>query len=543
MKFRKPTARSYLLKNGWFKKNQQSPEDHPSKHLNDTAEINALYPDLQNNMDHIKQIVGNSSDIVFRECIAGDKEEIHIAFIYTDGLADKNFVQEFLLKPIMLEIRNADLTGPPIGSIYQLLKSHSIPAGDLKDISDFEQLFGHLLSGDTIILIHGHPVAFAADSRGWAERGIEEATTQPVVRGPKEGFTETLRVNTSLIRRRIKDPNLRIETKQIGKRSKTDVAIVYLNGVVDEGILKELKSRLNRIDTDAILESGYIEEFIQDETYTPFPTVFNTERPDVAAGGILEGRIAIIVDGTPFVLLVPAIFAHFFQVSEDYFQRADFASLIRFMRYLSFFLALLTPSAYIALTTYHQEMLPTQLLISLAAQREGVPFPAVIEALLMEVTFEFLREAAVRMPKLIGPAITIVGALVIGQTAVEAGIVSSAMVIVVSVTAISNFVPPSFNMAISIRILRFVFMILASTFGMFGITIGLIIMVNHLSNLRSFGVPYLTPSSPFILRDQKDVFVRVPTWAMNRRPHFMKQKDSARENSQAPKPPQDSSNE
>ncbi|MED4797818.1 spore germination protein, partial [Priestia megaterium] len=266
--------------------------------------------------------------------------------------------------------------------------------------------------------------------------------SQTVVRGPRDSFTETLRTNTALIRRRIKSPKLWIESQQIGEFTKTDIALVYIDGIADEQVIQEVKERLSKIDIDGILESGYIEELIQDEDYTPFPTMHNTERPDSVAAGLLEGRIAILVDGTPFVLMVPALFIQFFQAAEDYYQRADISTLIRLMRYMAFFLALLTPSAYIALTTFHQEMLPFALLISIAAQREGVPFPAIIEAFIMEITFEILREAGVRLPRAVGSAISIVGALVLGEAAVQAGLVSPAMVIVVSITAISNFVSP-----------------------------------------------------------------------------------------------------
>jgi spore germination protein KA len=277
------------------------------------------------------------------------------------------------------------------------------------------------------------------------------------------------------------------------------------------------------------LESGYIEELIQDETYTPFPTVYNTERPDVIAAGLLEGRVAILIDGTPFVLLVPALFGQFNQAAEDYYQRADIGTLLRLLRYLSFFIALLGPSLYIAITTFHQEMIPTPLLISLAAQREGVPFPAFIEALVMELTFEILREAGVRLPRAVGQAVSIVGALVIGQAAVEAGIISAAMVIVVSVTAIASFVFPSYNMAISVRILRFGLMGLAASFGLFGITLGLIAIVLHLCSLRSFGIPYMSPFAPFILADQKDMLFKVPLWGMFSRPRLISQKNVIRE--------------
>lgn len=250
--------------------------------------------------------------------------------------------------------------------------------------------------------------------------------------------------------------------------------------------------------------------------------MFNSERPDVVAAGLLEGRVAILVDGTPFALLAPALFVQFFQSSEDYYQRSDFSTLIRLLRFLAFVLATPTPSFYIAITTFHQEMLPTTLLYNLASQREGVPFPAFIEALLMEVTFEILREASVRMPKTIGQSISIVGTLVVGQAAVDAGLVSAAMVIVVSITAIANFVLPAFNMGIAARIIRFGLMILAASFGLYGMFIGIIGLVLHLCSLRSFGVPYMAPLAPYQAEDQKDTLFRVPLPRMRDRPRSLK---------------------
>jgi spore germination protein KA len=288
---------------------------------------------------------------------------------------------------------------------------------------------------------------------------------------------------------------------------------MYINGLVKDDVLKKLNERLGNISIDGILESSYIEEFIQDETYTVFPTVNNTERPDVVAAALLEGRVAIFVDGTPFVLLVPGLFTQFLQSPEDYYHRSDFG-LLRLLRYLAFIISLLAPALYIGITTFHQEMIPTSLLISLAGQREGIPFPAFIEALLMEVTFELLREAGIRMPRAVGTSISIVGALVLGQASVEAGLVSPAMVIIVSITAITGFIFPSFEIGISIRILRFAFMGLAASFGFFGIIIGLIALVLHLCHLQSFGVPYMTPFAPFQAKEQRDNIVRVPWWQM-----------------------------
>ncbi|WP_338450120.1 spore germination protein [Niallia oryzisoli] len=505
----------------------------------DSQQQEKISSDLKFNLDHIKKTLGNSTDIVIREFQAGKNGEFEIAVVYTDGLTDSAGLQEFVLETLMVKIRDVEIDSNVFHSLnwMEALKKESLPVSGITDISDYQKLFLLLLSGDAIILVNGFSKGMAISFRVWADRGVNEPSSQTVVRGPKDGFTETLRKNTALIRRRIKDPNLWLETKQIGTKTQTDVSIMFLKGVANEKIVNEVRERINRINIDAILESGYIEELIQDNQYSPFPTVYNTERPDAVASAILEGRIAILVDGTPFVLIVPALFVHFFQSSEDYYQRADISSFVRLLRYFAFFLALLTPSAYIAVTTFHQEMLPTELLISLAAQREGVPFPAVVEAIMMEATFEILREAGVRMPRAVGSAISIVGALVIGQAAVEAGIVSATMVIVVALTAISSFVSPAFNMAIAARLIRFPLMILAASFGLFGIILGLIVMVLHLNSLRSFGIPYLAPNAPFILQDQADNFIRLPRWAFYRRPRLINQKKLNREDTPIPKPP------
>ncbi|MDK2933590.1 MAG: spore germination protein [Clostridiales bacterium] len=501
---------------------------------------------LQENIKIVKETLGESSDIVIREFHAGEGGKFHLGVMYTDGLADKKLVQDFILEALMLDLRKIDIDSSVLlkKNSFEILKDLVLPVGEMKEISDFDNFFTHLLSGNTVILMDGYGKGLVVNSRGWEERGVQEPSSQTVVRGPKDGFTETLRINTALIRRRIKDPNLWIETKPIGRRTKTDVAVVYIKEVANDKIVEEVHKRLDNIDIDGILESGYIEELIQDETFTPFPTMINTERPDIVAAGLLEGRIAILVDGTPFALLLPALFVHFFQASEDYYQRFDIGTLLRMLRYLSFFLTLLVPSVYVAATTFHQEMLPTPLLISLAAQREGVPFPAVVEAMMMEVTFEILREAGVRMPRAVGQAISIVGALVLGEAAVQAGIVSPVMVIVVSITAISSFVSPTFNMAIATRIIRFIFMLLAATFGLYGIAVGLLAMALHLCSLRSFGIPYMSPMAPLIAADQRDTIIRFPHWAFFKRPRLINQKDMTRQQrliKAKPKPPQDRS--
>jgi len=507
-----------------FKRTSSSPNDQNKK--SDKSE--ALNKSLQKNIQKVKETLGDSGDIVIREIRIGKEGKTRVGVFYIDGLADTKSIHSFVMESLMLDIRGTDLEEMLSRNPLPSLKESVLTVGSIQDVTDFDSFFTSLLSGDTIILVDGYNSGFAASTAGWEDRGVQEPTSQTVVRGPREGFTEDLRTNTALIRRKIKDPNLWLETQSIGRVTKTNVAIMFIKGIVNDKVVEEVRTRLDRIDIDGILESGYIEELIQDETYTPFPTVYNSERPDVIAAGLLEGRVAILVDGTPFVLLVPALFIQYFQSAEDYYQRSDFG-LLRLLRYLALFIALLGPSLYIAITTFHQELLPTPLLISLAAQREGVPFPAFVEALMMEVTFEILREAGVRMPRAVGQAVSIVGALVIGQAAVEAGIVSAAMVIVVSITAIANFSFPSFNMAISIRILRFALMGIAGSFGLFGITVGLIAFVLHMCSLRSFGVPYMTPMAPFILADQKDSLFRLPQWALFSRPRLISQKNVIRE--------------
>ncbi|WP_342048342.1 spore germination protein [Bacillus sp. OTU530] len=522
---------------GMFKVIQRRSKSNSSPNNQHIKENTPLQTNLQENIRTIRKLVGNSPDVVIREFSIGKKREIKIALVFTEGLSDAQSVNQFIMESLMLDIQEHDvsLDHPSKLFTFQLLKE-LLPVGSIKETSDFETLLPSILSGDAAILLNGYSQGLIVGLKGWEDRGVQEPSSQTVIRGPKEGFSENIRTNTALVRRKIKDPNLWLENQTIGRVTKTTVNIMYIQGIANEKVVEEVRKRLTGIEIDGILEGGYIEELIQDETYTVFPTVFHTERPDVIAAGLLEGRIAIFVDGTPFVLLVPVIFSQFFSAAEDYYQRSDIATLLRLLRYLAFFIALLAPSLYIAVTTFHQEVLPPGLLFSLMAQREGVPFPAFIEALLTELIFELLREAGIRMPRAVGQAVSIVGALVIGQAAVEAGIISASMVIVVSITAISSFIIPAYNLAISVRILRFGMMGLAASFGFLGVIVGIIAVMQHLCQLRSFGVPYMAPFGPMVMADQKDAILRAPWWGMFSRPRFVSQKNVSREDN--PSPPQ-----
>ncbi|MWC30560.1 spore germination protein [Paenibacillus sp. MMS18-CY102] len=475
-----------------------------------------LLTDLELNIERIHRFLGGGADIVCRTLTHRSFDNQCYALLYIDGIVDGAAISMMLLG--LLDDANRQVAGQGANDLYRHLTERSIAVGKIRPVTTVEEAGYAMLEGGSIIVVEGSLRAILIDTTGGESRAVEEPSSQTVVRGPKEGFTENLRTNTALVRKIIKSPNLRMDYKIVGRETRTNIAVVYLQGTAQADVVKEVHRRIDAIEIDGVLESGYIEEFIQDKAFTPFPLIQNTERPDTACASILEGQVVIMVSGTPFVLIAPVTFVKFFQSSEDYYQRYDIATFLRLIRFTSFFISMLLPSLYIAITTFHQEMLPTSLLISLAAQREGVPFPALVEAFLMEITFEILREAGVRMPRIIGPAISIVGALVLGQAAVQAGLVSAAMVIVVSFTAIASFVIPAVNMGIAARLIRFLLMLLGGTFGLFGIMSGLMMVLAHLCGLRSFGRPYLLPISPFIPSNLKDVIIRVPWWAMRNRP-------------------------
>jgi spore germination protein KA len=464
----------------------------------------------------------------------GSNSNIRVAIVYLEGIVDNQSIQEFLLESMMKDDEKEKVNEY---DALDLISEDMMAVSNVSFIHNWDDLFLALMAGDTLILVDGIDQALSAGTQGGEKRSIAESTTQMVVRGPKGAFTESIGTNTAMVRRIIKTPDLWTESFKIGRVTKTDVTLMYIHDIANDKVINEIRQRLNKIDIDSILESGYIEQLIEDETMTPFPTVYNTERPDVVAGNLLEGRIAIFVDGTPFVLIAPAVFMQFFQSAEDYYARFDIATSIRLLRIFMFLISLIAPATYVAVTTFHQEMVPTTLIVAIAAQREAVPFPAFVEALLMEVTFEILREAGIRLPKAIGSAVSIVGALVIGQAAVQASIVSPAMVIIVSITAIASFATPSFDMAISARLIRFLFMLGAATFGFYGIILVLLMMVVHLCSLRSFGVPYMAPFAPFIPVNNGDTVVRLPWWTLRQRPRLISTNTVREGTNQRPQPP------
>lgn len=491
---------------------------------------------ISDKLEMIREKTGNSPDVLYRTYTISEDSSIDLGVVYIDGIVEEERINRFMLKSVMEkreQINHLNQEG-----LFKFLKEEATALGSFKLENDEEQLFTSLMAGETIVFVDGLAPIIAVNTEGGETRQIEEPPSQVTIRGPRDGFTESLKTNFALVRRRIRNPNLWVESMKIGKQTKTKVAIMYVNGLANEKVVEEVRRRLNEIDVDRILGSGYIEQLVEDETMTPFPTVFYTERPDSVAGNLLEGRVAIFIDGTPFVLVAPVVFMQFLQTAEDYYTRFDIATALRFLRVFMLFLAILAPAIYIAVTTYHQEMIPTELLIVISAQRESVPFPAFIEALMMEVAFEILREASVRMPRAIGNAITIVGALVIGQVAVQAGVVSPAMIIVVAITAVASFGIPSPALATSVRLIRFIFMVAAATYGFYGVLLGLIALTVHLCSIRSFGVPYMAPIAPLIPSNLQDTIVRAPLWKMKQRPWLIGKGNNVRVGEdQKPAPP------
>ncbi|MCO1603278.1 spore germination protein [Desulfosporosinus nitroreducens] len=509
-----------LLCQNALERNKQEPsQDGPNTLTN-------LSQSLKTNLDLIKGVIGNNYDVVIREFTFDRQRQVNAALIYLSGMTDPTIINESILKPLMFESRLSINSAPKLDDV-EMIRTTMLSVGEVNKSVNIDEILDSCLSGSTILLVNNCHEALMIMTADWKSRSVDEPKTESVVRGPREGFIESLLTNTTLLRRKIKNSDLTIESMKIGQRTKTSVSIAYIKGLANPLLIEEIKRRLNDIKTDSILESGYIEQFVEDAPFSIFSTVANTEKPDSAAAKILEGRVAILIDGTPFVLTVPMLLIESFQCSEDYYSRPYFVSFIRMIRYLAYAISIFAPATYVALTTFHQELIPTPLLFSMAAAQEGVPFPALVEAMGMGVVFEILREAGVRLPRPVGQAVSIVGALVIGQSAVTAGLIGAPMVIVVALTAVASFVVPA--QTDSGGILRILFVILAGFSGGFGIMIGFIGLLIHLTSLRSFGTPYLSPLAPLSVSDLKDSFIRAPLWAMIARPRTIGWHDPKRQ--------------
>ncbi|MTI57540.1 spore germination protein [Geosporobacter ferrireducens] len=479
--------------------------------------------DIDKNINILQSFLCESDDIVFRTFQITTLPSIKAAVVFIESLVDTSELESSVLSPLTLGIGEKSLEERKVlSSDTAALIEKNLININISFYQQAEMAIDEILKGNGILLINGFPKAISIDISKIIGKKHAEPKTEKVVKGPQQGFVEDIATNIAIIRRRIKSPHLAIKALQLGRVSKSEVKVLYLDNIADLSIVEELFRRLKRIDVDGIMGSSMIEEYITDSPVNLFPTTYYTERPDRVQAMLLDGRVAIVYDGTPFVIVIPAIVSDFFTTPEDYYQNYYFSTFNRLLGYFGALILTFLPSIYIAFTTFHQEMIPTRLALSLAGTKAGVPYPAFVEALIMEFSFEALREAGIRLPIHMGQAVSIVGALIIGQAAVEAGLVSPTVVIIVAITAIFSFTMPYNNFSLSLRLIRFINMALAATLGIYGIMTSALIIALSLTSLRSFGVPFMVPFAPLSLQDMKDWVLRFPDWSITKRsPHIV----------------------
>ncbi|MGE5626991.1 MAG: spore germination protein [Solirubrobacterales bacterium] len=470
---------------------------------------------LNENIDIIKKVLGINADLIIRNLVLGRKEPISSALIYFENMVSKNDVDSNIMNSLIVDsYKSGMVNGSEI--ISEIFLGNVITNAQTKIVYSLKELTEEIASGNIAILFDDLDKILIIDVKGYSYREISESVVEPTVKGPRDSFIEVLGINLSLIRRRISNADLIFESLTVGSISHTKICIGYIRGLCPGDLIDEIRTRINKMNADGIIDSNYISEYINDNKFSVFSQIRDTDRPDIACSALMEGRAVILVDNTPITLILPGEFFSLIQSADDYYNRYTFSSLARLLRYFSMSIALVLPALYISVVNFHQELIPTRLLESIITARAGVPLPNYAEAILMETAFEILREAGVRLPRPVGPAISIVGGLVIGQAAVQAAVVSPLMVIVVSLTAIAGFTIPQYNISLSVRILRFALMILSSIFGLYGLMLGLLFLLVHMCSLKSFGTPYLYPLTPFDAPSFKDTVLRFPLWAFSK---------------------------
>ncbi|MGM0881614.1 MAG: spore germination protein [Bacillota bacterium] len=478
--------------------------------LSDNLAINELV---------LRQTFANCSDLIIRK--------IHVfgsnlcMAVYLDVLVDDTMWDAGLLGPLVNH-EAVDFDNP--AQLIEQLRYKLASVVKPSVVENLKEVVQRIVRGEVILFVEASKQALSFSIKDQLQRQLDEPSTEAVIRGPRLGFIEKLHINMALVRQRIRTPLLKMEKLSVGTVSQTEMTIVYIENKAPQSVVEEVKQRLAKIDMDSILESGYVEELISDHPYSPFPVMQTTQRPDLVSASLIEGKVALLIDGSPIALVMPVTFWYAFQTVEDYYMNFIFATMLRWLRFLFAYLALALPSIFVAITTFHSEMIPTSLTLSLAAAREVVPFPAMVETLIMEVTFEALREAGIRLPRPVGQTISIVGALVIGQAAVQAGIISAPIIIIVSLTGIASFLIPHPGMSQAVSILRFPMVLCAGTFGLYGVSAAMLAILIHLTNLSSFGVPYLSPLAPLGPSGLWDVFIRAPWKLMHKRQQHIRQK-------------------
>lgn len=458
-----------------------------------------VFSSLQDNVVYLRKEFSNSMDLMIRQMNIGGHS---VAFIVCEGMTDSKLISESVIIPAL---RLSDTSATPEQQ-FEFIRDSAAASVDATEICNFEDVKMRMMSGFLLVFVDGVPKALAVGAQGFSRRSIEEPYTEVMEHGSKEGFVETLRVNITLIRKRLKTADLRFESMRVGEKSSTEIVLCYLDGVASPKVLEEVRRRLNKVKLDMLLDSSFLTPFLDGSKFSIFSGVGTTERPDTLCGKLSEGRIGIIVDGTPFVLIVPYLFIENFQSFDDYCYRPYYATFLRWLKYISFFITIFLPGLYVAIGTYHQELFPTSMLFNIVASEQRTPFTLLTEALLIHVTYEIMRESGLRLPKPMGHAVSIIGGLVIGDATVSAGLIGAPMLIVVAVTAISSFVVPKIYEPAAI--LRLLLIFAGGWFGIFGVTVGFILVVVNISSINPYGIPFSAPFSPFKPRSLRDVLVR-----------------------------------
>lgn len=519
-----------------------APKDSYNFSLNNSTSKNITYDfdkkvsaNIKENKEfiNIKYNTLINSDIIIRNFKLKSNNKSYSAFIiYIDGMSDSNLINRFILQPLMMRNKSNMYKTQSLKTYNKgkkvIIKKNSnnlaveienslLPQNSLVKETNFNNIFSAINMGNCVLFVDTIAIAFNLDVKGFKQRSVSTPNNEIIIKGPQEAFVESIRVNTSMLRRATNTENLVIENVSIGKISKTPCAICYLKNIANSDLVAEVRYRLNNLDVDSLLSTGQLEQLICENNKYNIPQVISSERPDKAAKNLYAGRVVILINGNPYCIILPATFVDFISSSEDTNLNPIFANFLKFLRFLALAITLLLPSFYIAIVDFHQELLPTELLFSLWASRENVPFPIIFELIVMEISFELIREAGLRVPSPIGPTIGIVGALVLGQAAVSASIVSPFLIIIVAITGIASFAIPDFSFGFHLRITRFLFTISAYIAGFLGIAIGLYVYLCILCSLKSFGVPYVNPNSN---KKSKNFFV-LPTWMQEFRHNYL----------------------
>lgn len=489
-----------------------------------------LFSSIDENLTTMKCIYNTliNSDIIVREFSCHIAKRKYRAFImYFDGMADSKIINDFLLEPLMqINFNTSFNKNMPLD---KYILSNLLPQNNIKTVSSFLEVANAINSGNCILFIDTLNIAFDIDVKNLKQRSVDTPQNEAVIRGPHEAFIENIRTNTSLLRRIVNNENLIIENVKLGTLAKTNCCICYMKNIVNSSLLSEIKYRLNNLEVDSVESSGQLEQLIEEGGAYGIPQVLATERPDKCSKSLYQGRVVVLLNGNPYALIMPAVAMDFLTSPEDTNMKSNFANFLRFLRIIASLITLLLPAVYIAITSFHQEILPTELLFSILSSRENVPFPVIVELLVMEISFELIREAGIRIPSPIGSTIGIVGGLIIGEAAVSASVVSPILVIIVALTGIASFAIPDFAFGFHLRTFRFLFIFLGASFGFLGIGIGIFAYLSILCNIKSFGVPFMAPFSPTSI-DKNNGYIVPPTWKQENRNSFVSPQQIKKQN-------------